>query len=371
MESSAEVVCGVGASRASKPNFAEMSEMFGNVLKCLKKIAFLCAHHHVLTHCIINIIIIQYYKECLNTYDAHMDENYIVVIARIHGLVEFISILFTSFLAARLEVKFQNQRLVFILLSCGIQLIGIFFCWVCSEVDSFIQIYLAVTLLATGLASTVLFLWLLREEGGNKHQVELKVTLFFLVAFRFTIACIVVKLRNVGVMVAHGQQNQHATPAIVLLRRGPTRSISRNSPDDGFSQATRSDAELASHEQMIELNLANFEFQVRRSYQEEEEEKGEDREIAREQESTRTKLDRIRRKRKATRAWVDSDSPTDKNENEEAELACSICLEELERNSRDNVALVCSHVFHRDCVKHWIATHSNCPVCRHRVDSFG
>jgi len=122
---------------------------------------------------------------------------------------------------------------------------------------------------------------------------------------------------------------------------------------------------------MIELNLANFEFQVRRSYQEEEEEKGEDREIAREQESTRTKLDRIRRKRKATRAWVDSDSPTDKNENEEAELACSICLEELERNSRDNVALVCSHVFHRDCVKHWIATHSNCPVCRHRVDSFG
>ena len=54
MESSAEVVCGVGASRASKPNFAEMYES----VKCLKKIAILCAHHHVLTHCIINIIII-------------------------------------------------------------------------------------------------------------------------------------------------------------------------------------------------------------------------------------------------------------------------------------------------------------------------
>ena len=42
---------------------------------------------------------------------------------------------------------------------------------------------------------------------------------------------------------------------------------------------------------------------------------------------------------------------------------CSICQENLDRNSRI-LMLPCTHVFHRDCIVHWLRVHNNCPVCR-------
>lgn len=47
---------------------------------------------------------------------------------------------------------------------------------------------------------------------------------------------------------------------------------------------------------------------------------------------------------------------------------CSICLMELEQEVA--YALPCGHVFHRVCVKNWLARSSLCPICKQDVTRF-
>lgn len=44
---------------------------------------------------------------------------------------------------------------------------------------------------------------------------------------------------------------------------------------------------------------------------------------------------------------------------------CCICLESLEDNKKKVVfSKICLHVFHRNCLKNWVQTHQECPLCK-------
>lgn len=48
---------------------------------------------------------------------------------------------------------------------------------------------------------------------------------------------------------------------------------------------------------------------------------------------------------------------------------CVICMEELldEDVSGEKTALSCDHVFHHECIVHWLSQSVSCPTCRRRV----
>lgn len=50
------------------------------------------------------------------------------------------------------------------------------------------------------------------------------------------------------------------------------------------------------------------------------------------------------------------------NVSDEEEITCTICLENI--SDVDNNTLVCNHSFHEICINRWLATNTNCPVCR-------
>ncbi|CAG2172374.1 unnamed protein product, partial [Oppiella nova] len=44
---------------------------------------------------------------------------------------------------------------------------------------------------------------------------------------------------------------------------------------------------------------------------------------------------------------------------------CAICLDGLNEGTKEsNMQLICDHQFHKQCIKLWFDTKSNCPVCR-------
>lgn len=43
---------------------------------------------------------------------------------------------------------------------------------------------------------------------------------------------------------------------------------------------------------------------------------------------------------------------------------CIICQEELKS---DLIAIDCMHIFHTDCINHWIEQKSICPICKHDI----
>ena len=43
---------------------------------------------------------------------------------------------------------------------------------------------------------------------------------------------------------------------------------------------------------------------------------------------------------------------------------CAICLEEFQPNELCQVFPVCKHIFHSDCINHWLQRKLNCPMCR-------
>ncbi|KAK8969327.1 E3 ubiquitin-protein ligase ATL6 [Platanthera guangdongensis] len=45
-------------------------------------------------------------------------------------------------------------------------------------------------------------------------------------------------------------------------------------------------------------------------------------------------------------------------------LECAVCLCEFEDDDILRLLPRCSHVFHRDCIDIWLASHVTCPVCR-------
>lgn len=45
-------------------------------------------------------------------------------------------------------------------------------------------------------------------------------------------------------------------------------------------------------------------------------------------------------------------------------LECVICLSLFEENEIGRNLPKCNHVFHVECIDMWLASHSNCPICR-------
>lgn len=46
------------------------------------------------------------------------------------------------------------------------------------------------------------------------------------------------------------------------------------------------------------------------------------------------------------------------------ETLCSVCLGDYESDERLQRIPTCGHTFHVDCIDHWLATHTTCPLCR-------
>ncbi|CAI9291829.1 unnamed protein product [Lactuca saligna] len=43
---------------------------------------------------------------------------------------------------------------------------------------------------------------------------------------------------------------------------------------------------------------------------------------------------------------------------------CSVCLGDYQADDRLQQIPVCKHVFHVECIDHWLSTHTTCPLCR-------
>lgn len=43
---------------------------------------------------------------------------------------------------------------------------------------------------------------------------------------------------------------------------------------------------------------------------------------------------------------------------------CAICLEDFQRGHLCQVFPVCKHIFHSDCIDHWLQRKLTCPICR-------
>lgn len=46
---------------------------------------------------------------------------------------------------------------------------------------------------------------------------------------------------------------------------------------------------------------------------------------------------------------------------------CAICLEDFQVGQFCQVFPVCNHIFHSDCIDHWLQKKSTCPICRSRI----
>lgn len=43
---------------------------------------------------------------------------------------------------------------------------------------------------------------------------------------------------------------------------------------------------------------------------------------------------------------------------------CCVCLGEFEIKEELLQVISCKHVFHINCIRHWLQSHSTCPLCR-------
>ncbi|KAG6607540.1 RING-H2 finger protein ATL7 [Cucurbita argyrosperma subsp. argyrosperma] len=46
---------------------------------------------------------------------------------------------------------------------------------------------------------------------------------------------------------------------------------------------------------------------------------------------------------------------------------CSVCLGEYKTEDKLQKIPSCGHVFHLECIDHWLSNHTTCPLCRHSV----
>ncbi|KAH7282168.1 hypothetical protein KP509_35G016200, partial [Ceratopteris richardii] len=55
--------------------------------------------------------------------------------------------------------------------------------------------------------------------------------------------------------------------------------------------------------------------------------------------------------------------------NSKADLECEICIDTIEAGSQAT-QLPCQHLFHRDCIIHWLSNRTNtCPLCLHELQA--
>ncbi|PWA47681.1 Zinc finger, RING/FYVE/PHD-type [Artemisia annua] len=47
-----------------------------------------------------------------------------------------------------------------------------------------------------------------------------------------------------------------------------------------------------------------------------------------------------------------------------SDTICSVCLGDYQAEDRLQQIPVCKHVFHVECIDHWLSTHTTCPLCR-------
>lgn len=59
-----------------------------------------------------------------------------------------------------------------------------------------------------------------------------------------------------------------------------------------------------------------------------------------------------------------SEQKNDTNPNQFCE--CAICMEHVE-NGQSVATLPCCHTFHSTCIKKWLTSHNQCPICRTSV----
>ncbi len=45
---------------------------------------------------------------------------------------------------------------------------------------------------------------------------------------------------------------------------------------------------------------------------------------------------------------------------------CCICIEDLEKGSKERM-LQCGHMFHRPCIAKWLKQKRECPICKQQV----
>jgi hypothetical protein len=45
-------------------------------------------------------------------------------------------------------------------------------------------------------------------------------------------------------------------------------------------------------------------------------------------------------------------------------ITCPICIEEMKVGDKISKIKICSHIFHKDCIKPWIEKNFTCPLCR-------
>jgi hypothetical protein len=50
----------------------------------------------------------------------------------------------------------------------------------------------------------------------------------------------------------------------------------------------------------------------------------------------------------------------------EEKKSCIICLSDYEVGE-NILTLSCTHSFHTNCIRDWLNSHNNCPICKHEI----
>jgi len=71
---------------------------------------------------------------------------------------------------------------------------------------------------------------------------------------------------------------------------------------------------------------------------------------------------------KNLKEFIFDETQNHKNEQDENEdnKTCPICKDKFVSGDKCK-EMPCSHLYHKDCIEHWLNNANNCPVCRHRL----
>ncbi|KAJ4753422.1 E3 ubiquitin-protein ligase [Rhynchospora pubera] len=72
----------------------------------------------------------------------------------------------------------------------------------------------------------------------------------------------------------------------------------------------------------------------------------------------------------ASKASIEALKVVNKEEEENGEAECVVCLEKLFEKEKEEVAvkeMPCGHRYHGECVEKWLHMHGSCPMCRYKM----